>query len=476
MSPDVPTQAGSSARSAATVGRRTPRLRRWAGRCAALGAAALLAACGGGGGDPGTIPPASCSVFDRNVWLRDYMNDWYFWYAINPDPAPQNYSTLDSFFQASLYQGTSATFPADRWSYYTSTAAYNQFFGDGKTLGYGLMVAGLEVEDQPSQPLYVRYVEPGSPAAGAGLQRGDQVISLNGRSASSLISSGDFSVLSPSSAGQVLNAVVRNSGGDRSVSLSATVYDLVPVNGHAVLTTTGGRKLGYVQVKDMISQALTPLDTVFAGFRSAGVTELAIDLRYNGGGLVSTASSIASYPSVSRTSSQVFANLLYNDRKQGFNQAFRFNAPFNGLNLSRVYVLTGPRTCSASEQLINALSPFVDVVTVGDTTCGKPVGFLPQADGCGTTFSVVNFESVNARNEGRYFDGFAATCAVAENFQRSLGSSSEPLLSAAMQLADGGSCPTAGGQAQPMAATGSSRARTHWQGEPGDRFGGMLAQ
>ena len=83
------------------------------------------------------------------------------------------------------------------------------------------------------------------------------------------------------------------------------------------------------------------------------------------------------------------------------------------------------------------------MVTIGDTTCGKPVGFTAQDDGCGSTWSAVTFESVNARNEGRYFNGFGATCPVAEDFGRPLGATSDPLLAAAAQHADGGGCPTA---------------------------------
>ena len=107
-----------------------------------------------------------------------------------------------------------------------------------------------------------------------------------------------------------------------------------------------------------------------------------------------------------------------------------------------MYVLTGPRTCSASEQVINGLRPYVTVVTIGDTTCGKPVGFLPQADGCGSVVNAVNFESVNSKNEGRYFDGFDASCAVAEDFSQPQGSEADPLIIAAEDHADGFGCPT----------------------------------
>ena len=80
------------------------------------------------------------------------------------------------------------------------------------------------------------------------------------------------------------------------------------------------------------------------------------------------------------------------------------------------------------------------VVTVGDTTCGKPVGFLPADGQCGTTYNVVNFESVNALNQGRYFNGFAATCAVAEDFTVAQGAGSDPLVATAAYYADTGAC------------------------------------
>lgn len=435
-------------------------------------AAGLLSACGGGG-DVVTPPPLSCSVPDQQTWLRGYMNDWYFWYASHPDPSPAGYSTVDSYFKALIYTGSVAPFPADRWSYVSSTASFNRFYSDGQTLGYGAMVAGLEVVGHPELPLHIRYIEPGSPAAAAGLLRGDQILTINGATAASVITANDFGALSPTAEGQSLSLGVRNAAGDSTVNLLSRIYALEPVTNAKVLTSAGGRKVGYLSVKDMVNQALTPVDNAFAQFKTAGVQDVVIDLRYNGGGLVSAAASIASYPN-SAAAGKTYASLLYNDRKAANNQTFRFNNYFNSaLGLSRVYVLTGQRTCSASEQLINGLRPFVNVVTVGDTTCGKPVGFLPQDDGCGSTYSVVNFESVNANNEGRYFDGFNATCAVADDTSWPLGSTGEPLLATALSHADTGACPVLSSRAKPQAwRPAMQRPRVV---EPGDR-GGMVVR
>ncbi len=420
---------------------------------AALCLAGLLAACGGGGGDAGTSPPQSCSVVSQQGWLRDYLDDWYFWYADSPRPSPAQFASVETYFNAMLSPGRPPDFPPDRWSRSESTESFNRFFGDGATLGYGLSVAGLEVSGQPQRPLYVRWVEALSPAAAAGVQRGDEVMAIGGRSAADIIASDDYSLLSPLAAGDSLTLRLRRSGQERSVVLTAAVFALTPVTGAAVVTSPRGRKLGYVALKDMISQALNPLDTAFASFQSAGVQDLVLDLRYNGGGLVSTGATLASYVAGSRGAGRTYARLLYNDKRAAANnQNYTFSTPAAGLGLRRVIVLMGPRTCSASEQLINGLlGAGIEVLAVGDATCGKPVGFLPTS-ACGRTYSVVNFESVNALNQGRYFDGLAPTCPVAEDFKAPMGSAADPLWAAATQLADTGACPAASTHPAPLAS------------------------
>ena len=488
---------------------KTPRrtLRAWA--CALP---VLLAACGGGGDyGGGNPPPLSCSVIggggssspqppvDGSVaglkdWLRAYMNDSYFWYALAPNPSPAGYATVASYFDALIYRGggqipgapAGTLWPSDRYSNFQTTESFNRFFGAGQTLGYGVAVAGLEVTlptPQPTQPLYVRYIEPTSPAALAanGPVRGDRVMSINGRAAADIIadpSEDRFSVLTPNATGDQLTLVLRNAAGvERTVVLRAAIYSLTPVQNAQVLQSFGGRAMGYVMVKDMIDQATAPLDSAFSNFRAQGVQDVVVDLRYNGGGLVSLGCTLASYTAGSRANGQTFAGLRYNDRKQSSNQDFLFStnqAQWNGV--ARVFVLAGQRTCSASEQVINGLRGVgVNVIAIGDTTCGKPVGFLPQGDSFGTTYSVVNFESVNARNEGRYFDGFQPTCAVAEDFSRPIGSTTDTLLVAAAHYVDNGACPAGTSiREQPQSRLSTPRAR--YSGADGGERTGMSAR
>lgn len=406
---------------------------------AALGAA-MLVACGGGGTGSQVEGPASCAVSDQKTWLADYMNDWYYWAPITPDVRASAYADTQSLFDAALFTGN-ATFPADRWSYTSSTSDYEQFFGDGESMGYGIFLAGLEVADRPDLPLRVRFVEAGSPAAGR-VQRGDTVVSANGVPAAEMIAAEAYDAFSPTAEGQPITLVLRRGGTEFSLVLNAAVYALTPVHDARVLTSPLGRRVGYLGLKDFISQARTPLDDAFASFRSAGVQDLVLDLRYNGGGLVSVAGELASYVVGSTAVGQTFTTLRFNAAHADEDVSWNFARATQALGLSRVYVLTGERTCSASELVVNGLRPFVDVVQVGGTTCGKPVGFVP-VDACGTTYSAVNFESVNAANQGRYWDGLAPRCAVADDVDHAQGDPAEALTATALGLADGGVCASA---------------------------------
>lgn len=436
---------------------------------------AALVGCGGGGGDG--APPDACSLEAQKTWLRQYFADEYLWYATHPNPDPAPYATIGTYFDALLTPGVAnnSDLPADRWSFFESTASFDQFYGEGRTLGYGLSVAGLEVAQQPNLPLRVRYVEQRSPAATAGVVRGDTIVSINGRSSADIIASDDYSALTPAAAGEVLQLVLRDIAGvERSVAVAAQVYDLTPLADHRIVTSPAGTKIGYVVLKDFISQAESPMETAFADFKANGVREIVLDLRYNGGGLVSTARTLASYAAgAARGPSQTFATLRYSDKRQSRNSTYAYPAVGalpSGLDATRVFVLSGARTCSASELAINGLKPFANVVQIGDVTCGKPVGFVP-ADSCGSTYSAVNFEAVNAAGAGRYWDGIAPTCPVADDFDRALGDPAEALLAAARAYVDTGACPTASTRERPTGAL--RRALRHI--DEGERSG-MIAR
>ena len=431
--------------------------------CATL---AFLASCGGDGDDDhydDDNPTFSCTVANEKTWLRGYMNSQYFWAGRSPSPSPEGYADPAVYLDALRFQGDDDE-PRDRFSYIESRAAFDEFYVDGRTLGYGVAVNGTE----GTLPLKVRYVDPQSPAATAGVQRGDTVVSVNDTPAAALVQAGDFSVLSPGRAGDAMKLVLEANGVQRTVTLAAARYDLVPVTAAAVLPMGNGGKAGYLSLKDFITQAEGPLATAIADFRRQGATELILDLRYNGGGRVSTATHLGSLVTGATYAGRTFTDLVYNAANQQRNARYRL-ASQPGAAFPRVVVLTGPRTCSAAEMVVNGLKPYADVVTIGSPSCGKPVGFSP-VDQCDNVYSIVNFESLNANGQGRYYQGLPVTCAVRDDFAKNLGDPSEALTSAALSYLQTGACP-----AQPMGtAARALRALDRPVVEPG-RQGGMLA-
>lgn len=430
---------------------------RRAGAATLLAATAvLLAACGGGGGggSSGTADPTAglpdgpgCTQLDRRTFLADQFRTQYFYNDITAAVNPVPEQGLDAYFKASLFKGNE-TIPADRFSGYQTTEAYNQFFGEGKTLAYGLAVAGQEVQGRPDQPLWVRDITPGSPADGAGIRRGDRVLALNGVTAEDAIARFDFSALSPTKVGDELELQLQSAGVSRTLRVKANVHDVVPVRHGRVITLPSGRKMGLVRFNSMITLAEPDILALFQQFRDQAVNDVVFDLRYNGGGSVAVGGRIASMAAGTKANNLVYAVLRNNAQLQASNQTFRFSTNLGWQGVNRVYVLSGSRTCSASEQMVAGLRGVgIDVVLIGSTTCGKPVGFRPR-DHCGLTYSLVNFDSINARGEGGYYNGFAAQCRVAEDFTKSMEDPTEPLTAAAMRHAQGLGCPPVSGPDQ----------------------------
>ena len=198
------------------------------------------------------------------------------------------------------------------------------------------------------------------------------------------------------------------------------------------------------------------------------ITDLVLDIRYNGGGYLDIASELAYMIAGSgKTGGQTFERQQFNDKHPTFDPVtgqaiaptpffttglgFSVNpgTPLPSLGLSRVYVLTGPGTCSASEAILNGLAGVnVQVFQIGATTCGKPYGFYPE-DNCGTTYFSIQFRGVNAKNYGDCADGFtpgATTtagfpgCSVSDDFGHALGDATEARLATALSYRASGTC------------------------------------
>ena len=426
----------------------------------------LLQACGGGSSPAPApepppsepLPPLACSVEDQRQSLRAFMNDQYYWYP-NLAAADEKADTIDGYFQSMLYK------PLDRYSYTQPTTQYTAVFADGRRTGYGYTVVW---QDDAHTALRVRNVEPLSPIARAGIVRGDTVLSIDGVGPEGIVG-GQLPVVT--TAGVPRDIVIRNIAGEtRTVRVVSEDFGLTPVavkSTFEVARDGAPVKVGYLAYHQFVGYSRAALDSAFADFASAGITELVLDLRYNGGGSVLTSRDLAGMIGGPRIADQMYAYLRFNDKQIANNQRVGFsNAEIPGAyplpqGVSRVVVITSPGTASASELVINGLKPFMDVVLVGETTYGKPFGFIPR-NYCGTISNAVQFETLNSVGFGQYTAGFTPDCAVAEDFDHPLGDPNERRLKAALDYVATGRCSTA--QA-PMSARISPKAAARAYGE-----------
>jgi C-terminal processing protease CtpA/Prc len=477
--------------------------------------AALLGSCGGGGGGGGGGPPigggsgftpgvfaasttfeARCAAprsgsdpqgrpwpdrlgtsLDEKNWLRSWTHELYLWYREVQDRDPAPFAVHDYFDQLTTTATTPSGQPKDRFHFLVPTNEWLQQSQSGVTAGYGAQWAILSTT--PPRELRVAYIEPGatSPAAAVGLARGARVLAIDGIDLVNATADADIDRLNdalfPSGTGQSHSFTVQDIGGgpQRAVSMTSANVTSTPVQNVRTIATGSG-PVGYLLFNDHIATSEAGLVNAITTLRNAGIVDLVLDVRYNGGGFLDIASELAfMIAGNARTSGRTFELLQFNDQHttrdpvtgetlaplpfhstaEGF--SVTAGTPLPTLNLGRVYVITGGGTCSASESIINSLRGIdVEVIQVGSTTCGKPYGFYPT-DNCGTTYFSIQFRGVNAKQFGDYPDGFSPAntvgtagvslpgCSVADDFSRALGDTAEGRLAAALNYrATGGQC------------------------------------
>lgn len=460
----------------------------------------LLAACGGSSGDggggsisggggntatwsPGVYKPSSsfenyCEVPRAGVskitglpfpdrkgtylqeknFLRSWSYETYLWFEDLPDLNPNTSDNPQDYFDrlVSNKKTASGSFK-DNFHFYEPTES-QEAWDAGITYGYGL---NLKANWDVPRSIYVTYADTGSPAANKGIKRGAKIIAIDGLSVASVNINTLIDALYPSQINAVHEFEVQDVGATttRKVILESTSLptDSVSV---AKEITHNGSKVGYVQFNTFIPDAQDQWVKAINTLKNAGVSDLVVDMRYNGGGYIAVAAQVGYMIAGSNTTNKVFYQNVANSKSPkedpwgfldtglyGLNKSLTLPT----LNLQRVYVLATAGTCSASELVINSLRGIgVSVYLIGDTTCGKPYGFLPQPN-CGTTYYTIQFKAINAKGFGEYSDGFIPSstdngldkvkgCKVADDLAHELGDPNEALLATALQLRATGSC------------------------------------
>lgn len=331
------------------------------------------------------------------------MKAWYYWYnmpeAVSVTTTTKNnYADPYALLEAMRYR------ELDRWSF---VADFNEFNAEmqGSFVGHGFRVG---LDDAGNARIAMIYDN--SQLYASGVRRGWIIKKVNGTDLAPILLANDYTAYSnligPSEAG-ITNIFdfEKPDGKDTTISATKSSFTVHTVLLCDTLHLTSG-VTGHLVFESFIQPSANELASAFSYLKNAGVTDLILDLRYNTGGYLYIAQGLASYIAGSSYNGNVFAKLEYNDKKQDANSTYQFLSLLNSLGLSRLVVITTRETASASEAVINGLKPFLNVVTIGDTTQGKPTGMNGWSVGNKYWMWPVTFKIVNSQNEGDYFAGF----------------------------------------------------------------------
>ncbi|MEO7253493.1 MAG: S41 family peptidase [Casimicrobium sp.] len=403
-------------------------------------------------------PDRQGTIDDEKSWLRSWIDETYLWYREVPNVDVTQYGATAALFTVLKTPARVLSGRAKDEFHFTRTTDDAEAVSSGASYGYG--VSWSAIRSSAPREWVAAIVAPDSPAAIAGVKRGDRIIAIDGVDFVNVNTAVGVAALnrglSPSTIGES-HAFSLLSVGDsaaRTVTLLSASLQTKSVTTAGTINTPTGR-VGYVAFQTFSPYSSeSALANAFAGLQAAGVNDLVLDLRYNGGGLLDVAGELAfMIAGPARTSGKYFEKTLQNDKSPFgsrldttpfYNTAYGFSltagTPLPTLNLGRVFILTSASSCSASEAVINGLKGVgVEVILIGATTCGKPYGFFPT-DNCGTTYYSIQFTGRNYKGEGDYINGFAPTCAASDDLTKQLGDPTEQQLAAALTRRSSGVC------------------------------------
>lgn len=423
-----------------------------------------LVACGGGGTPPPTggggtptptPPPSACSLAQRQQFVKAAVDEWYlFPELVDNTVNPASFNNLQSYIDALVAPARAQS--KDRFfSFITSIAEENALINSGASAGFGIRLGF----DTGSNRVFVIEAFENAPGLGAGMDRGTELLAIGTTSAnlvsvSSLMASGGpqavIDALGPSTAGVTRVLQFRTVGGTTTeASVAKTNFSLDPVSDRygIKILDDGGKKVGYLNLRTFIvDSAADQLRDAFGQFKAQGVTEVIIDLRYNGGGLVSVAELMGDLMGAGNVG-QVFSFTKLRASKSSQNTTQVFATEANAIAPTKIAFIGREGTASASELVANSMIPYLgaNMALVGTNTFGKPVGqFAFDLAACDDRLRLVAFKTENADNQGEYFTGLASvfpnTCRADDNIFIQLGEPGEASIATALDFLAGRSC------------------------------------
>jgi carboxyl-terminal processing protease len=394
-----------------------------------------------------------------NAWIRSTMLEHYLWYTDMPAKSKLNFDNDPETFFISLLSDNDGKDYGDGGHYYysyiedlsadeTSAAISTRSVSQTDySYGFDFLLYALNDTAYVARVLYVAY---DTPASEAGLERGDWIVTMDGEP----ITASNYSTLYGGSAMQIhlasYDSLLESLAYSKYLQMgSAREIEDDPVYYYNTYTVNN-KKVGYLVYNHFTDSKADDDDkyndellTLSNEFKTEGVTEFILDLRYNNGGLISCARLLSSILVPESAFGNTFCTLVYNDKQNPQSEKLTFASSTissgANLNLSTVYVLVSDKTASASELVINALRPYATVVIIGAQTEGKNVGSVSYTNDDYTwKLQPIICKLYNANDESDYVNGFTPTyecdeSASIEQF-KPFGDTDELLLNTALGL------------------------------------------
>jgi len=363
-----------------------------------------------------------------NETLLEYMKEWYLWNDSMPDVSPDIFSSRQDLLDTLILK------PTDKWTYIQKTSEYNEYNTKGIFVGHGV---GLRWN--PEGKLKVAFIFDDSDLKPSGVTRGWEVTAINGND----IIPGeviDTSILGPDVEGIQNSFTFRDLSG--GIQIFTSTKKFIDINSvlYSEIIEIAGKKIGYFVFQNFTDASKDELTILFSDFLAEDVDEVIVDLRYNSGGVTDISNYLGNLILGRVADKGAFLKFVYNSKKSERNVDLRFKPETNSIIVPRVFFITTRSTASASEVLINAFKAYddrIDMLIVGDTTQGKPVGMIAKQFTDYTLVPVTYF-MYNKDNEGEFFEGLPPDYFVEDDLDEAFGSTEEDCLKEVLYFIENG--------------------------------------
>jgi carboxyl-terminal processing protease len=368
--------------------------------------------------------------------LYSIMRSWYYWYDLMPSVNKNDYDDPYTLLEAMRYK------ELDRWSF---VADYEEFKAqmEGSFVGHGFRIG---LDDNDTARIVLIYSN--SPLFAQGVRRGWIVKKINGTDVAPVLKSHDdaaYSNLIGASEVGIMNIFTFKKPDGTEVTIPSTKSEFT-LNSVIVADTLhlSSGITGHLVFDAFIIPSEDELYDAFAYFSAQGVTDLILDLRYNSGGYLYIAQELASYIAGNALKGSDFVKLLYNNKHTDQNRSFPLLTTSYPLTLPRLVVITTYETASASECIMNGLKPYINIISIGDTTNGKPAGMDGGEIGKKYFVAPVTFKLVNKDDQGEYFGGLIPDVLAEDDITHNFNDREELCLKTAISYLETGSLTTKG--------------------------------